>query len=203
MIPDWIHDVTLVLCVIVSAACITVVLINALSFFLGGAPFIATPLRVVLHMLNLAELRPGETVVDLGCGDGRLPIIANRTWGTHSVGVEISPLIYLLAAFNVWIRRAEVKLVRADIFQFDFSDADVVFCYLFPDQVENLKKRFERLKPGCRIISHQFEIPGWQPSQTICIEKKSKKIFIYKYVVKDPGVTDSPDKNAASPLPQI
>lgn len=183
MDSGWIIDGLLVLLLVVSAACIVVVLINSLSFFLGGAPFVATPLRVVRCMLNLAALHPDDTIVDLGCGDARLPIIANRTWGVRSMGVEISPFVYLLAVFNVWIRRAKVKIVRADIFQFDFSDADVVFCYLFPDQVERLKNRFEKLKPGTRIISHQFEIPGWLPDKTVRLEKRSSKTFVYRYIV--------------------
>ena len=157
----------------------------ALSFILGKAPFVPTPSRVIGKMMELADIKPGEKVYDLGCGDGRLVIEAHRRFGARAVGIEISPLAYLLARIRVLVSGADVALVLGNCFSQDISDADVVFCYLLPGHMHKLQQRFRTLKKSCRIISHQFEIPGVRPRTRIEVEGRSYVATILKYAPSD------------------
>ena len=164
-------------------AAITMVPIRGI--FLGEGPFVSTPWTVMDKMMELADIKKGEKVYDLGCGDGRLLIEANKRYGAKAVGIEISPFVYWLAKIATRFSQAKVKVIRGNIFEFDFSDADVVFCYLFPEPMKKLEKKFKNLKKGCRIISHGFEIPGWKPLMHIKVKRDNKKKIqtIFKYQV--------------------
>jgi len=169
------------LLVFVSAA--VLMLVVMLSFALGGAPFALTPMPVRKKMMEMAGVRKGETVYDLGCGDGRLLIEASKKYGARAVGIEVCPPVYWLARFRIWLSGARVRLLRQDVRRADFSDADVVFCYLLPGHMKKLENAFRQLKKGSRIISHQFEIPGWTPAECSKVDAPSYVATVFKYEV--------------------
>ena len=133
-------------------------------------PDVRTPLEVVVEILRLAGVGPGDTVYDLGSGDGRIVIIAARDFGARGVGLELDPDLVALSVRNA--RRAGVaentRFLIKDIFEADVSEATVVTLYLSPDVNLRLKpKLLSQLKPGSRIVSHDFPIGDWQPARVV------------------------------------
>src|SRR5580692_5093466 len=132
------------------------------------APYVNSPARVVDRMLELASIRPGETVYDLGCGDGRILIAAVQKFKAKAIGVEISPKI--VAEARSRIKKAGVgdraQVIQGDLLQTDLTGADVVTIYLATSFNEELRPRLEKyLKPGARVVSHDYAVPGWKPSK--------------------------------------
>lgn len=156
--------------------------ISLISHIMTGAPFIATPMNLTRKIVSLADIQSGEVVYDLGCGDARFLIEANKFYGAKAVGVDVSPLVCGLAKLNVRLKRSNVHIHCANFKTYDFRDADVIFCFLVPDQMIILGEKSKELKPGCRIISRRFEIPGWEPLQHISIKHRlgSESVFIYR-----------------------
>lgn len=127
-------------------------------------PFVPTPYEVVEDMLRFAELKKGDILYDLGCGDGRIVIEAARRAGIRAVGIDIDPERIRESRENARIAGVDnlVEFRRADIFEADFSEATVVTMYLLPDVNIRLRPTILNLKPGTRIISHQFDMDEWQ-----------------------------------------
>ena len=130
------------------------------------APFVATPLPVVKQMLTLAEVKPGEIIYDLGCGDGRVVIMAAKDFGAQGIGVEMREDLAKQAMGKVSELGLEgcVKIVHGDMFKVDLSQANVVTLYLTTSANDKVKPKLEaELKPGTRVVSHDYEILGWRP----------------------------------------
>lgn len=145
-------------------------------------PFVTTPDNVVRAMLDLAALRPGERLIDLGSGDGRIVIEAARR-GAVAHGVEIDPR--LVARSREAAQRAGVAaratFATQDLFETDFASADVVTMYLLPDVNAKLAPRlFATLKPGARIVSHDYGLGEWPPEQTLEVEAPGKTVGMIK-----------------------
>lgn len=128
------------------------------------APFVPTPPEVVARMIEVAAIGPGDVVYDLGCGDGRTVIAAAKTRGARGVGIELD------AALVEQCRAAAKREGVADLVRFLHMDASkarltaatVLVLYLLPESLEDLEPLFERdLRPGARIVSHDYRIPGW------------------------------------------
>lgn len=146
-----------------------------LPAFVGGA-WSPTRSRAVKKMLSLARLKPGETVVDLGAGDGRILIHAAKAFGAHAVGIEIDPLRWLLCKVRLFFLnhspaqrrrnpRVRATVNMANFFEEDLSYADVVTFYLSQAAADKLKAKLEReLRPGARVVSYRRPIPGWKPT---------------------------------------
>lgn len=163
-------------------AVLVMMAISLYSFIMTGAPFVPTPRRLTREIVSLAGIRAGEIVYDLGCGDGRYLIEADRSYGATAIGIEISFVVCGLARFNAAIHRAKVRIHCANFNAYDFSDADVIFCYLTADQMTALEKRFRQLKKGCRILSRRFQISGWKPQRRVQIQKRfgTEPVYIYE-----------------------
>jgi tRNA A58 N-methylase Trm61 len=153
------------------------------------APFVASPMPVVRQMLILAELKPGEILYDLGSGDGRAVIMAAKDFGAKSVGVELREDLTKRALSNIYELGLETKaqIIQNDIFKIDLSPADVVFLYLTTSANEKVKPKLEQeLKPGARIVSHDYEVLGWKPSKidNFCENPRlgypSHTLYVYK-----------------------
>lgn len=131
------------------------------------APFVQTPLDVAKKMLELAQVKPGELLYDLGCGDGRLIILAAKDNGAISTGIELRE--DLIERARTEIKRlsleGKVKVIQGNLFDIPISDANVVTLYLTSSANERLKPKLEaELRPGSRVVSHDFKVPGWKPS---------------------------------------
>jgi SAM-dependent methyltransferase len=163
---------------------ITVILwsFSTLHGYLCGAPFLSTPKAVFSKMFELADIKPGEVVYDLGCGDGRFVFEAEAR-GAKAIGIEISFFVYLLARFKKRILKKQGTILWGNLFKLNLRDADVVFCYLLPKAMKKINNKFQaELKKGCRIICHDFPLPGWRPEKTLVVEGKIKwaNLFFYK-----------------------
>jgi len=130
------------------------------------APFVATPLPVVKQMLTVAEIKQGEILYDLGCGDGRVAIMAAQEFGARAIGVEMREDLakQAMGKVNELGLDDRVKIVQGDMFKTDLSQADVVTLYLTTSANDKVKPKLEaELKPGARVVSHDYEILGWRP----------------------------------------
>jgi protein-L-isoaspartate O-methyltransferase len=149
------------------------------------APSFPTPQTVVERMLSLAQVRPGETVYDLGCGDGRIVITAARMFRARAVGIEIRRDIYeeTLGKVASLGLTDQVRIVHGNALHYDLSPADVVTLYLMTSSNERLKPVLVKyLKPTARVVSHDFEIRGWTPAavQKIVVAGRPHQIYLYR-----------------------
>ena len=149
------------------------------------APFVGTPPNVVEEMLELAQLKPGETLYDLGCGDGRIIIMAAQQFRAYAVGVELDEGRFKRCSNKIQELglESQVKVVHGDLMKVDLAPADVVTLYLLTSSNEKIKPNLEHyLKQGARVVSHDFEIPGWKPMIVKEVKETwgSHKIFVYK-----------------------
>lgn len=131
--------------------------------------YVPTPPAVVTRMLEIAGVTKDDMVVDLGSGDGRIPIAAASQFGARGRGVDLDPV--RISESNENRRRAGVEhlvsFVQNDVFKEPVSDATVVTMYLFPHVVLRLRDRLrQELKPGSRIVSHEFMFHNWEPHKT-------------------------------------
>lgn len=134
--------------------------------------FSPTPFDVVDKMIELAQISSDDVVYDLGSGDGRILIAAAKERGCRAVGLEIDPQFVQQSRLEAKRKgvAARVEIREKDLFQADLSQADVVFVYLQSGHLDRLQSNFRQLKPGARIVSHAFAIPGSPPQQTISIQ---------------------------------
>jgi len=153
------------------------------------APFVATPLPVVKQMLTLAQLRPDEIIYDLGCGDGRVVIMAAQEFGARGVGVEMREDLVKQALSKVSELGLDgrVKIIQSDMFKVDLAQADVVTLYLTTSANDKVKPKLDsELKLGARVVSHDYEILGWRPVKVdnFCENPRlgypSHTIYVYK-----------------------
>lgn len=136
-----------------------------LPAFVGGA-WSPTPMAVIRRMVEISRLQAGETLYDLGAGDGRVLLYAARHHGALAVGIEIDPLKCWLIRLRARIAGVpdKVRVECANFFVTDLSGADVVFSYLSPVSMERLREKFvQELRPGARVVSYRRSIPGWRP----------------------------------------
>jgi tRNA G37 N-methylase Trm5 len=131
--------------------------------------FVPTPHEVVEKMFELADVRPGEIVYDLGCGDGRIPVAAAKKFGVRAWGFDINPVRVKESLERVEKEKVEqlVTIKLADVFTLDLSKADVITLYLLPQLNVKLIPQLDKLKPGCRIVSHDFNMEGVKPKREI------------------------------------
>jgi precorrin-6B methylase 2 len=131
--------------------------------------YVPTPQEVVDKMLALADVRPGEIVYDLGCGDGRIPVTAAKKYGVRAWGFDINPVRVRESLENVEKNNVKnlVTIKQQDIFELDLSKADVVTLYLLPQLNVKLIPQLDKLKPGCRIVSHDFNMEGVRPKREL------------------------------------
>ena len=137
--------------------------------------FVPTPQKVVDRMLELAEVKEGDVVYDLGCGDGRIVVTAAKKYKVKAIGYDIDPQRVKEAKENVEKNGVEdlVTIKQEDIFTLDLSEADVVTLYLLPSLNVKLIPQLEKLKPGSRIVSHAFDMKGVKPKKVEQVETEN------------------------------
>ena len=136
----------------------------------GEVPFVPTPDEVVEAMLKLAEVSASDTVYDLGCGDGRIVVMAAKKFGANSVGIDIDP-DRIKEANETAAKNdvtGKVKFIEQDLFAADIKAATVVTLYLLTTVNMKLRPKLQKeLKPGTRVVSHQFDMGDWKPEKRI------------------------------------
>lgn len=141
-------------------------------------PFITSPDNVTLEMLSMAGVRPGDHVIDLGSGDGRIVILAAKRFGATGLGVEIDPA--LVARSNANARDAGVaeraQFREQDLFKTDLGAATVVTMYLLQEVNLALRPALLGLAPGTRIVSHDWDMGDWAPDRTTVVPVPDKKV---------------------------
>jgi tRNA G37 N-methylase Trm5 len=154
----------------------------------GQAPdviFVPTPQEVVEEMLRLANVKKGDVLYDLGSGDGRIPVTAAKKFGVRAVGIDIDPERIQEANENAK-RNGVTSLVKfrnEDLFQADIHEATVVTLYLLPDlNVKLMPRLMDQLKPGSRIVSHQFDMGNWRPDKKV--ELGGRTIYLWTIPAK-------------------
>ncbi len=153
------------------------------------APFVPSPTTVVEYMLKLADLKAGEVLFDLGSGDGRTVIMAAKTFGARGVGIELREDLAKKAMGTIHENCLDdrVTILNSDMFNINLSSADVVYLYLTTSANEKIRPKLESdLKRGARVVSHDYEISGWQPEkvETFCENPQlgypSHTIYLYR-----------------------
>jgi cyclopropane fatty-acyl-phospholipid synthase-like methyltransferase len=147
-----------------------------------NTPYVSTPPGIVEAMLELAEVTNHDTVYDLGCGDGRIVILAAQKYGARGVGIDINPERIEEARANAGSAGVteHVDFQVRDLFDADFRNATVVALYLLPDVNLRLRPRLlSELKPGTRVVTHSFAMGDWKPDK----ERVVDGVHIYLWTV--------------------
>jgi SAM-dependent methyltransferase len=164
--------------------------------------FVPTWEPVVYQMLELAAVTRDDVVYDLGSGDGRIVILAAQKYGARGVGIELDPR--LVESSRQVARDAQVddrvRFIEGDLFTSDISDATVVTLFLSPSVNNELEPKLRReLKPGTRIVSHQFTIGKWAPEKTVRAEEDRTNLYLWR--VPGPDRLDHREVIRRVPLP--
>ena len=152
--------------------------------------FVPTPQDVVDKMLELAKVTKGDLVYDLGCGDGRIVVTAAKRFGCRAIGYDIDPQRVQESLENVVMNNIDhlVRIEQKDIFTLDLSRANVITLYLLPSLNVELIPQLEKLKPGSRIVSHNFDMKGIKPDMGVKINSNEDddehKIYLWTSPLK-------------------
>jgi SAM-dependent methyltransferase len=168
---------------VLAASAATLLSLTARSGFAQTTPasrvpdvvYVPTPEAVVDEMLRVANVGPKDVLYDLGSGDGRIPITAARRFGTRGLGIDIDPQRVREARDNAERAKVadKVRFVEGDLFELDLSEATVITLYLLPALNLRLRPRLLALKPGTRIVSHDFSMGDWEPEKVIEVGHKT------------------------------
>jgi SAM-dependent methyltransferase len=142
--------------------------------------WLATPESLVTGMLAMANVTPDDRVIDLGAGDGRIAIAAARDFGATALGIEYDPDLVQLARCLVRVAGLEhrVQILEGDIFVEDFSDATVLTLFLLPQLNRCIRHRILAMRPGTRVVSHQFRMGEWRNDDMISLEQRIALLWI-------------------------
>lgn len=159
---------------------------SSIKAALIGGPFVPTSKSIIHKALKAVELRQGEKLYDLGCGDGRALVIGAKEFKAKVVGFEYSFPIFCLAKINFFINGIKDGILyKSDFYDADISDADVIYLYLTPKAFKKLEEKIkQQTKIGARIITFSSSLLFWQPERIIPLEERKNKINLYLYVKK-------------------
>jgi predicted O-methyltransferase YrrM len=149
-------------------------------------PFVPTDEKIVVKMLEMARVTKADRLIDLGSGDGRIVITAARRYGAKGMGVEIDPALVQKARENAKAAGVadRATFVEGDIFEANIRDATVITMYLLPDVNMRLRpKLLSDLKPGTRIVSHNYDLGDWKPQKTATVSVGGIEHTVYFWVV--------------------
>ena len=149
-------------------------------------PFVPTPTKVAQRMLELAKVTPSDVVYDLGSGDGRIVIMAAQKYGAHAVGVELDTKRYQESSARIQELglASKAKILHGDMFKADIHPATVVTLYLLTSVNSDIRPMLERqLRPGTRVVSHDFMMSGWTAEKTEEITANDGSVHtVYLYI---------------------
>lgn len=146
----------------------------------SAAPYFPSSAETVRLALRTAGLKSGEIFYDLGAGTGQAVVIADKEFGAHAVGSEISLLPYLVAKLRIFFSGSKATVIFKDLFTQDTREADVVFCFLADRVLGRVADKLKReLKPGARIVSYAFTFPGMTPEKVVAVHG-AWKLYLYR-----------------------
>jgi len=146
----------------------------------SAAPFFPTPADGIRKALRAADIKPGEIFYDLGAGNGKALLIAEKEFGARATGFEISIPLYLIAKINLFARGSRSKMLFKNLWNERLSDADVLFVFLAERTMPKIAAKLKaELKPGARFVTYAFRIPGLTPEQVINVHG-AWNLFVYK-----------------------
>jgi len=151
---------------------------------LSFAPWVPAWKKDLPRIFELAKLKPGEIFYDLGCGNGKVVLYARKNFQAKAIGLEISVPMYLICKIRqIFNYNKNLVFKFKDLYQEDLSQADVVYFFGVAGKLEKLKEKLAKeLKPGCRVISYVFPMPGWEP---VAVSKpKPTDIAVYLYLIR-------------------
>jgi precorrin-6B methylase 2 len=142
--------------------------------------WVPTPERVIRRMLQMADTTSRDVVIDLGAGDGRIPIYAAKHFGARAIGVELEENLVRLARRQAAAQGVSklATFVQQDLFEADLSSATVIALYISPGVMSRLKPLLLKLKPGTRVVSHYFTLEDWEPDETIRVEGRTAHLWV-------------------------
>jgi SAM-dependent methyltransferase len=170
--------------IIIAAGLLALTFVGAsmAAFFFSKVPFAPTPKYNVKIIIDQFGLKPGHKFYDLGCGDGRFLIEAEKR-GAKAVGFEISPWVYLRCRLNLFLNKSKAKVFYKNFYSADLSDASAIFCFLMDRVMPKVEKKLKKeLGIGAKIICYCFKLPTWKPTKIIDLkpkDPKSSNIYIY------------------------
>lgn len=155
---------------------------SAIAIFVTRVPFVPTPQKNVKLIIDQFGLKPGQKFYDLGCGDGRFLIEAEKR-GAKAIGFEISPWAFFRAKINLFVHKSQAEVLYKNFYHFNLSDADTVFCFLIDTVMPKVEEKLrQELKPGTKIICYDFKLPTWKPIKVVDLrpdDKKSSNVYLY------------------------
>lgn len=147
--------------------------------FITGGPFVPSSMKSVRAMVRLARLQTGQTIIDVGSGDGRV-LFESAKYGANAVGIELNPYLVLFTRIKAALGqyKRNIKVYCKNLWRTDLSQADVVFVYLIPWKMDDLALKLKReIKPGSLVISNSFIFPGWK------ILRKDARHHVYAFKI--------------------
>jgi SAM-dependent methyltransferase len=148
--------------------------------------WVPTPQRMIRRLLQMADTTKDDVVIDLGAGDGRIPIYAAKHFGARGIAVELEENLVRVsreAAAREGVAD-RVQVIRQDLFEADVSTATVVALYISPGAMQRLRPRLLALRPGTRIVSHQFDLGDWEPDEKIEVEGRKGYLWVVPAAVE-------------------
>jgi hypothetical protein len=157
----------------------------------GDVVYVPTPQIVVDEMLRMAKVGPGDFVIDLGSGDGRMVITAAKKFGARGFGVDLDPVLLKMSNENARIEGVadRAKFMEQNLFEADLSQATVITSYLLPEMNEKLRPKILSLKPGTRVVAHDYHMGEWHADEMRTLDVPEKKVgnpgksYVYSWVV--------------------
>ena len=186
---EWLLGVLVVIGVLIVVKMIHAFSILSVFPITQGAMFTSTARVKIRTFLDDVPMHPGDLLVDIGCGDGRVLREARKRYGVRGLGFEVNPLAYVLARVKS-LGAGGVEIRWGNFWKADLRDAAVVFCYLFPDVMRRLSEKLKaELRPGATVVSCNFPLPGWSPSRVLRAASSlhNDPIYIYRIPESLPG----------------
>ncbi|OGY46894.1 MAG: hypothetical protein A2840_01505 [Candidatus Buchananbacteria bacterium RIFCSPHIGHO2_01_FULL_47_11b] len=178
-----VFEIALILVLPAALAVVFFITAGAIAILFFRVPFAPTPQRNVERIMGLFNLQPGETFFDLGCGDGRFIIEAQKRQA-QATGFEISPWAFLRCRLNLLLNRSQAQVRYKNFYTVDLRTADAVFCFLMTSVMPRVEQKLKNeLKAGSRIICYGFPLPQWPPEKIIELKPgnpKASKIYCYR-----------------------
>lgn len=159
--------------------------ISTIVILFTRVPFVPTPKKNVKLIIDQLDLKPGQIFYDLGCGEGRFLIEAEKH-GAKAIGFEISPWAYSRCKINLFLHKSKAKVFYKNFYKADLSDAAGIFCFLMNTVMPKVEKKLKReLKPGTKIVCYGFKLPAWKPIKVVDLkpkDKRSSNIYVYSKI---------------------